>query len=368
MRICLRIKKNGQREAMIDAVESLRSLTAEPYRTASADLGVCYASLMRWRGRKRQGKMLVDRPGPEKTKPLDCAALSAQIMDLKFKKYRTGGTGALYRKFMDQISRRDVGALVWTARLEYEGHQAALARRIRWLVPGLVSGADDQDKAWVEKCRAYVTMIHDYGSRYALSAHGDDAKPTGLGTALAVERGLEEVGFNPLFFKVDHGSAYLSREVREVLDERFIIPLVSPVHYAPYNGGTERTHQDIIRFMEDVLEGRKVDGLTLRLACNVCRQKVNHLIRRSLDGRTACEVLQEARPFMQAYGRRQRREAYDEIRALTVDIVRELGDDTDMAVETAFRYAAETWMQLNNMIEVTQNGVVLPPFYQIRSH
>ena len=353
---------------MIDAVESYKGLTGEPYRTASAALDVRYASLMRWRRRKKQGKALVDRPGPEKTKPLDCAALSGQIKELKFNKYRTGGTGALLRKFMDQISRRDLTELVRMARMEHEGRQEALARHITWLVPGLVWGADDQDKAWIQMYRAYVTMIHDYGSKYAVSAAGDDSKPTGLGTALIVERGIQEAGFGPLFFKSDHGSCYLAGEVNEVLNEHFIIALISPVHYAPCNGGVERTHQDIIRRMPLVLEDRKVNGLTFRLACNVCRQMLNHMHRRSLAGRTACELIQEARPFMQAYGKRQRREAYDEIQALTVDIVRQLRDDTDMAVETAFRYAAETWMQLNNMIEVTRNGAVLPPFYQIRSH
>ena len=56
------------------------------------------------------------------------------------------------------------------------------------------------------------------------------------------------------------------------------------------------------------------------------------------------------------------------VKALAVDIVQELDEHTDVAAETAFRYAAETWMQLNHMINVTQNGKVLPPFYQIQSH
>lgn len=353
---------------MIDAVESYKSLTGKPYRTASADMDVRYASLMRWRSRKKEGKPLTDRPGPEKTKPLDSAALTAEIKELKFNKYRTGGTGALLMKFKDQISRRDLAEVVQRARMEYEGRQEALERHIRWLVPGLVWGADDQDKAWLKEHRAYVTMIHDYGSRYAVSAEGDDSKPTGLGTALVVQRGVEDAGFSPLIFKSDNGSAYLAREVRDVFNEHFIIPLVSPVHYAPYNGGVERTHQDIIRRMDAVIGEDKADGRTFRLSCDKCRNDINHIRRRSLAGRTACEVLRQARPFMRTYGKRQRREAYDEIQALTVDIVEGLRDDTDSAVETAFRYAAETWMQINNMIEVTQNGIVLPPFYQIRSH
>ena len=104
------------------------------------------------------------------------------------------------------------------------------------------------------------------------------------------------------------------------------------------------------------------------MACEVGQYEVNHLCRASLGGLTACHVFEEARPFMQAYDRRRRKEAYDEIKELAIDIENELGEHTDRAGETAFRYAAETWMQLNNMIRVTLNGEVLPPFYQIRSH
>ena len=68
---------------------------------------------------------------------------------------------------------------------------------------------------------------------------------------------------------------------------------------------------------------RRMDG-NFELACDACRQEVNHRPRTSLQGRTACEVFQEARPFLQEYGRKQRREAYDEIMALRFDIMKEL--------------------------------------------
>jgi hypothetical protein len=54
----------------------------------------------------------------------------------------------------------------------------------------------------------------------------------------------------------------------------------------------------------------------------------------------------EARVF----GRRERKEVFEEIKALTVDIAEQLQEYPDAAVETAFRYAAETWMQPNHMI------------------
>ena len=353
---------------MIDVIESLRDWTEEPYRGLCRDLELPYSSVMRWRTRRKEGKAAVDQPGPQKTGPLDLSALYGGIRALRHGKKRAAGSGTLFKEFKNQVSRREFYEMVRTVRGEIDGEKEALERRIEWLVPGLVWSMDDMERAWLEKYRAYVLLAHDYASRYAVGIQGDDTKPNGLVTASMTERLLEEAGMRPLFMKHDSGSNFMSREMQEVLAAGHVIPLISPRQYPPYNGGVERAHQDIIRHVDHLLGDEKADGRTFRLACEVSRHEVNHLRRASLSGLTACHVFEEARPYIQAYSRRQRREAYEEITTLSVDIVDELGEYTTKARETAFRYAAETWMQLNNMIRVTQNGVVLPPFYQIRSH
>ena len=323
---------------------------------------------MRWKTRRKNGHAAVDRPGPQKAEPLDLSALYDGIRGLRHGNKRTGGSGTLFKKFKKQVSRRDFHAMVQTVRGEIEGEKEALERRIEWLVPGLVWAMDDMESVWLEKYRAFVLLAHDYGSRYAVGIQGDDTKPNGLMTAAMMERSFNDAGMWPLFLKHDRGSNFMSQEMQEVLSAGHVIPLISPRHYPPYNGGMERAHQEIIRRVDHLLGDEKADGRTFRLACELGRHQVNHMCRTSLEGLTACHVFEEARPFIQAVGRRQRREAYEEITALSIDIVEELGEYTPKARETAFRYAAETWMQLNNMIRVTQNGVVLPPFYQIRSH
>jgi hypothetical protein len=90
--------------------------------------------------------------------------------------------------------------------------------------------------------------------------------------------------------------------------------------------------------------------------------------RPCLGDRTACCALEEGRPAARRFGRRERKEVFEEIKTLAVDIAGQLEEHTNVAAETAFRYAAETWMQLNNIIRVTRNGEVLPPFYQFWSH
>jgi hypothetical protein len=52
---------------------------------------------------------------------------------------------------------------------------------------------------------------------------------------------------------------------------------------------------------------------------------LNHRPRRSLQGHVACRVFQDARPALQAYTRRKRREVFDEINALTWTLLQAQG-------------------------------------------
>jgi len=353
---------------MINVVESLKDRTKAPYRDLCRDLELPYSNLMRWRTRQKAGKDLVEQPGPRKKEPLNLSDIYDGIRDLKFGARRVGGTTELAERFRKQISRRDLYNLISATELEIRDEKQALERRIEWLVPGLVWGMDDMEKAWLERYKAFVLLGRDLGSRYVLGIRGDDTKPNGLVTAVTLETMFEEADFWPLFLKHDRGSNFMSGEMQGVASAAYVIPLISPRHYAPYNGSTERAHQEIIRRVDYLLGDEKGDGRTFRLACEVARHQTNHLHRTSLSGITSCYAIEQARPYMKDLGRGYRKETYDQIMALTVDIVDELGEYTARARETAFRYAAETWMQLNNMIRVTQNGKVLPPFYQIRSH
>ena len=354
---------------MLDSVESLRDRTGDPFREVCRGVQLPYSSVMRWRERRREGLELVSRPGPRKKKPLDQSRLDDAIEnDLRFGGRRIGGTRMVYDRFREQISRRDYYSLVRATALELEGKQETLKRRIEWLVPGLAWALDDTEKDWLERYRSFVTLTHDYGSRFAAGVQGDDTKPTGLMTAMMAEGVFRRMNMVPLFAKHDRGSNFMAKELQDLFAENMVIALISPAHYPPYNGAVERAHQDIIRHVDGWIGRGAAASLTFRLACEVSRHEVNHIRRTSLGGLTACQALEEARPFIQAFGRRQRKEAYVRIKELAIDIGAELGEHSDNADETAFRYAAETWMQLNNMIKVTQNGEVLPPFYQIWSH
>ena len=158
------------------------------------------------------------------------------------------------------------------------------------------------------------------------------------------------------------GGNFEHHEVRRLLAAYEVIPLISPRHYASYNRSIERAHQQMLRHLDVRIGSGKISARELRLEYEVGGHEMNHKRHCNLGGRTACAALQLGRPLVALFGRRKREEVFEETRALAVDIVQELDEHTNVAAETAFRYAAETWMQSNNMIRVTRNGEVLPLF------
>jgi transposase InsO family protein len=348
-------------------VEQVRMCAGVPYRQICRELGVPRSSLMRWRTRRREGQALADRPGPAKVEPLRVGELLADILLLAHGKKRTHGTLALYAQYRDRISRRDLQALVAAVRREIHREEAALTRHIDWLVPGSVWSMDDAEKRWLRESLGHLNLVLDLGSRYNLKALGDEVLAHGPVIAANLDALFRKYG-PPLLMKMDGGSNFKHREVHGTFEEFGVIPLLSPPHYPPYNGSVEREHQEIFRALDACIGKDPVTVRELKLACALSGHEVNHMRRRVLGGRTACEVLQRGHPLGRRYDRRERKEVFDQIKALAVDIVAMMDEHTTAVAETAFRYAAETWMQENNVIRVTQNGRVLPSFYRFWSH
>ena len=352
---------------MIDTVQRVKQTIREPYASVCRELGVSYSSLMRWNHRQAAGEDVVRKPGPGKVGPLDLVALTDDIRVLAHGRERTRGTGALYALHHEEISRRDLQALVAEVRAEIHREEQALARQIDWREPGLVWSMDDAEVEASDVHRVHLHVVHDLGSRYTLCVLGDDALADGPTIARNLERLFKQHGA-PLFFKRDNGSNLNHAEVTRVLSEYGVIPLNSPAHYPPYNGGMEHKQREI----KEHLQARFADGPTcqpvLVLAAEICGHDLNHVRRPVLGHRTACQTLESGRPVLRQFHRRKRKEAFEEIKALAVDITASLEQHTGMGAEVAFRHAAESWMQSNNIIRVFQNGQVLPSSYRFQSH
>jgi hypothetical protein len=348
-------------------MQNVKQDLGAPYTALCRELRLPYSSLMRWQSRRRGGEAPVRQPGPAKVAPLDLDALHAEIRQLDHGPQRTRGTGALYERHRDEISRRDLHAVVEEVRRELAQESAALERRVEWLVPGLVWSMDDTKKHWLDDRFGHMHLVMDLGSRYKLGALGGEKQANGWRVALNLE-GLFQRHGPPLFMKMDGGSNFGHHEVRRLLAEWWVIPLVSPPYYPPYNGGIERGHQEMFRQMEVYMGHEKFSPRELSLTCEVSANEVNHKRRQSLGGHTACHALESGRSLTTQFGRRERKEVFEQIKGLAVDIAAALAQHAGRVYETAFRYAAETWMQQNNVIRVTRNGEVLPLFYRFVSH
>lgn len=352
---------------MIEVVQSVKQTTREPYRAVCRELDVNYSSLMRWKGRQTTGEAVVQKPGPGKIAPLDLHALTTQIRQLACGRERTRGTGALYAQHRDEISRRDLHAIVVAVRDEVHHAAQALARRIDWLLPALIWSMDDAEVRAADGSVVHLHVVHDLGSRYTLAVLGDDVLADGPTIVLNLKVLIQRFGA-PLFFKRDNGSNLNHTAVTDLLGEQGIIPVNSPRHYPPYNGGMEHKQLEIKRQLARRF-GAGVTGLPeFRLAAELCGHDLNHLRRPILGNRTACHALEGGRPFLGQFHRQKRKEVFDAIKSLAVDIEANLEQHTDIGAQAAFRYAAESWMQSNNIIRVLRDGQVLPPLYRFWSH
>lgn len=352
---------------MMEAVDSVKQASGASVEQVCAELGVPCRSLMRWQRRQRTGEALARKPGPAKVGSFDFDTLLARIRQLAFGRERTRGTGALYAPYSSWISRRDFHLLVDLVRQEVKQAQGALERRIEWKRPGVVWSMDDAEVSPVGAGHGHIHVVHDLGSRYTLRVLGDEDLADGWKVASNLVDLFEQYGA-PLILKMDHGGNLNHQAVLRALDEYGVMPLNSPPYYPPYNGAMEHKQGEIKKQLQHWIGNNPFSPRELMLASGLSGHELNHRRRRSLGWRTACRALEAGQRWVRAFNRRVRKEVFEEITILTIDIAGQLEDHTDAAVETAYRYAVETWLQQNNIISVSRNGEVLPPFYQFCCH
>jgi transposase InsO family protein len=353
---------------MIAAAERLKAQRRVPYKALSPCLKVSYSSLLRWHGRRRLGQSLVKKPGPPKVKPLDMKAFDKAVHGLSFGRVRTAGTGALYERFRDSMSRREQQLYVNEFRLELRGLQQDLERRVSWRRPGTVWSVDDTEEPLLPQARGMVDLLYDLGARFNVGVLGAERIAKGEQVAACLEEAFKTFGA-PIFLKRDKGSNLNDRHVDQVLAEWYVIPLNSPTAYPPYNGSIECEQRLLKRELEARVGPAVQTPLEYRQACELAGHRLNHRRRRVLGGRTPCAALQDGLGWVrQIYNRRKRKEVFDRIEGMAVDIIRRLRDDRDMVPDIAWRYACETWMQQNSLIRVTKPKEASPHYAFFQTH
>lgn len=367
-----RKKKRAQVAKVIAAVETARAELGGTYRETGVAVGTPLRSLRRWRGRQRRGTPLLSFPGPGKVAPLELATLLSDLLTLAHGRHRTAGTGALYRRFRDQLSRRVIGELAELLRREHWRRVAAEQRRVTWLRPGLVWSIDDMEMTSKELGLAvtgkfYWNQIRDLASRYQFEPLTTTALATGEIVAARLSAMFDKYG-PPLVIKLDNHGNLNNALVDAVLAEYMVIPLNSPPHYPPYNGSMEKGQDEFQRALKTKLSGRKWRTLTeedamnvLQLGSEVAAHDLNQRPRPCLQGASARHYFEVGKRDRKCYyDRNQRREVFEEIRAMASLAMAETGLTGQRAAGAAWRLAVETWLRREGLITVSVGGKVLP--------
>lgn len=352
---------------MVTTLDRVKQQVRWPYRRLCESVGLPYASFRRWKHRLAQGQPALCKPGPHKVGPLRLEELHVDLCGLRHGRQRSRGVGRLYRHYQDQISRRDLQELTREVRRERaQQHQAEL-RHIRWQVPGLVWSFDDAELARFAHHRLYLHQVQDLASRYKFTPWVGEQV---LGETVAVH--LEQLFLRhgpPLVLKRDNGSNLHQQAVEEVLAHYRVIPLNSPPHYPPYNGGMECAVRELkTPLVEKILASGSTLQPQVQAWAEVLAHELNHRSRACLHGQVACRVFQDAKPALKAYTLCKRKEIFAWINELTRSLIEVSAVYTQRQVATARRLAVETWLQTNGVITITQNRKVLPIFPEKTAH
>lgn len=338
---------------IVHQLRALREQEVQPYRPLCSAVALPYPTFMRWKGRAVRGEPLLSQPGPKPVGVLDVAGLQAQLRRLEHGPHRSRGTTAVYAAHRGRISRRGFHDLLNEARHEVLQQRQADTRRLQWLVPGTVWSVDPTE-LMLERAghrhKLPVLPVLDLASRYKLPPL-IGARLSGAVVATWLDQLFRQFG-PPLVLKRDNGSNLNSVEVDELLSRWLVVPLNSPPHYPPYNGGIERTQRERKGALRPHLLAVSADAVAGLVAVTV--HDLNHRPRRCLRGHTACETFGGAKPNLRGYTRRRRKELFDQISELAMHNLLEPPVRHQGHADAAWRQAVETWLQQHGIITISQ--------------
>jgi len=331
-----------------------------PVRSVCCALGVARSSFGRWRGRHRSGRPLLRRPGPRKVLPEDIEVINRDVSMLDHGTHRSAGATALYKKYRDTMSRRDIAGLVEAARRESARDRRCGMRRIHWHGAGVAWAIDDTQYA--RGGLSIINHIEDLGAKYHLQPIAGRWQPCGEEIAGHLAHLFHHHGA-PLFLKRDNGGNLNHSAVNDVLAEYVVLPLNSPAYYPPYNGAIEEAQGELKTEIDNqVIPAGCLQPSGIEPYARAAAHELNHRRRDVLDNKTPCQAFYGNR---QAFTKPERKEIYDTLKAKQDYI---LSSGNNFSLDAAWRIAAEIWLLQKGFITISINNKVLPDFYKNLSH
>lgn len=335
---------------VVELIEQMHADEGSGYRELCSRAGLDYSCFMRWRRRSIGGEEPVRRPGPSKVEPVDMQLLVKQVLVMNHHVQRTDGTGELYREHRDEISRRDLNALVREERERRKKERAERQYHIAWHVPRLVWAMDDtQYRPDKQYPAARMHNVQDLGSRFKFGPLVGLKPATGPDIAAHLAELIDRYG-PPLFLKRDNGGNLNHTEVDELLESMLILPLNSPCYYPQYNGSMERCQKEIKTILS---RHAKTPDAFLAIQAEMDIHELNHTRRTDLKN-TPWGVFESGRDYARSFTRRKRKEVYDTIQSKTLELI----DTKSYKADVAWRRAVRAWLMEHRFITVSRNGKV----------
>jgi hypothetical protein len=343
----------------VELVRQMKSERSMPYAAGTAAADVSYPTFMRWNGRYESGTRLVSAPGPKKLERLELDALYGKMAGVRFCPKRTYGGAAIYQQHKGQISRRDFEALLGEFRRRILRARDESMERITWLIPRSTWGMDVTE-AKVNGGTAFVNLLQDMSSKYKLHSISGYYEPRGEEIADQLEQEFRKHG-PPIFLKRDNGGNLNHAAVQDVLERHMVIPFNSPPRYPKFNGSVENANCEMKKEESFALlrELEAYKGNELPLYAQNVLNCMNHKERGILGGKCSSLVFFGSEKL--SVTRRDRKEIYEQILGLKLEIKEKLGHG--IKDEKAIRLAIETWLLVNGHITVASNREVLPDLW-----
>ena len=341
---------------MLAIVDQIKEKTAMPYKTICEAVRLHYPSFMRWRMRRQEDAPMVRQPGPAKVERPDFGRIEQDIAKLSHGHDRTQGTGMLYARHQSAISRRDLQRLVAMARHDLNASHRQNLRRIHWNVPNVAWSMDPCEYKQCEICgKVHLNHMQDLASRYKFNPMAGDI-PRGEEISGWLTATFTRFG-TPLILKRDNGGNLNHEAVTDVLEDYFVIPLNSPVHYPPYNGAIEEAQTELKKGLASKLMYQPCCPREhLEVYATTVEHDLNHQPRACLKGKNSCQVYFAGK---RTFSKWERRDAYAWIKNLQNEV---LCSQEEVQPQAAWRIAVEAWLSMKGFITVTINGKVLPSF------
>ena len=337
---------------IVEAMRALKDASGVSYRAQCRGCAVAYASLMRWKGRRWRGEAAVRRPGPAKPRPLDLASLEREVMALGHARRRSAGVGALWERWRERISRRDLGRLVAAAREQVKRRARRDQERIQWHHGGVVWSMDDLEFADEGGGgKIHVHAVEDLGSRFKLPPLVGRRLADGVAVAQHLAGLFRRYGA-PLFLKRDNHGNLNNDLVDGVMAQAWVLPLNSPPHYPRYNGGMEWAQRELKEAMRrEVAAG---GSATAEQRVGQVVEQLNHHPRPCLGGQTSCARFSLGCQQARQYTRAKRKEVYAWIKTVAAQIVAQGERAKPVSAAQAWRAAAENWLQRHGVISIAR--------------